>query len=109
MLVIADEHGKIYGFMSFGMERDNKQAEDGELYAVYLLEEIQGQGWGRQLFKRMVDILKAKGFSTLLVWVLDGNPAIQFYRAMGGEVTKQKEIVIGGETHLEYALSWPQI
>ncbi|PAD75176.1 GNAT family N-acetyltransferase [Paenibacillus campinasensis] len=106
VLVIADEHGKIYGFMSFGMERDNKQAEDGELYAVYLLEEIQGQGWGRQLFKRMVDILKAKGFSTLLVWVLDGNPAIQFYRAMGGEVTKQKEIVIGGETHLEYALSW---
>lgn len=109
ILVIADDQGTIYGFMNFGLERESKQASEGELYAVYLLEEIQGQGWGGRLFKRMIEILKAKGFSALLVWVLDGNPAIHFYRAMGGEVSRQKEVTIGSETHLELALSWPEI
>ena len=40
--VIADEDGKVYGFMSYGMEREQKISDEGELYAIYLLKEIQG-------------------------------------------------------------------
>ncbi|MGG3279491.1 N-acetyltransferase family protein [Paenibacillus solani] len=106
LLVIADEAGGIYGFMCYGTEREQRIPHEGELYAIYLLEEIQGQGWGKQLFARMKEFLSDRGYRSLLVWVLEGNKAEQFYRYMGGKELKRKEIVIGGKTHTEIALLW---
>ncbi|RAR43553.1 GNAT family N-acetyltransferase [Paenibacillus sp. MDMC362] len=109
LLVIADEVGQIYGFMSYGTEREQKISDVGELYAIYLLEEIQGMGWGRELFARLKEFLQKKGYRSLLVWVLEGNSAEHFYKHMGGQERRRKEIVIGGKTHTEVALLWSSI
>ncbi|ANA82932.1 N-acetyltransferase [Paenibacillus glucanolyticus] len=109
LLVVADEDGKVYGFMSYGTEREQKMPHEGELYAVYLLEEIQGQGYGNQLFARLKEYMNMKGYTSLLVWVLEGNSAEHFYRHKGGQEQKRKEIVIGGKTHTEIALLWDSI
>lgn len=107
--VIADEDGKVYGFMSYGMEREQKISDEGELYAIYLLKEIQGMGWGRELFARLKEFLQKNGYRSLLVWVLEGNSAEHFYKHMGGQERRRKEIVIGGKTHTEVALLWSSI
>lgn len=109
LLVIADEDGKVYGFMSYGTEREQKISDEGELYAIYLLKEIQGMGWGRELFARLKEFLQKNGYRSLLVWVLEGNSAEHFYKHMGGQERRRKEIVIGGKTHTEVALLWSSI
>lgn len=109
LLVIADEDGMVYGFMSYGTEREQRISDEGELYAIYLLEEIQGMGWGRELFARLTEFLQKKGYRSLLVWVLEGNSAEHFYKHMGGQERRRKEIVIGGKTHTEVALLWSSI
>lgn len=109
LLVVADDDGKVFGFMSYGTEREFKLPDEGELYAVYLLEEIQGQGWGTQLFAKLKEFMCLKGYTSLLVWVLEGNSAEHFYRHKGGQEQKRKEIAIGGNTHTEIALRWDSI
>lgn len=109
LLVISDDNGMIYGFMTYGMERESKRPTEGELYAVYLLEEMQGQGWGKRLFARMKEFMRVRGFQTLRVWVLEGNSALHFYQHMGGREIKRKEIEIGGKMHTEIALIWDSI
>lgn len=105
-LVVEAEQGRIVGFMNFGPEREHKRNSEGELYALYLLQEEQGQGWGRQLFIHMFHLLKSMGYESLFVWVLEGNAAIHFYKAMGGREVCQKEIEIAGEHHYEIQLHW---
>lgn len=95
--------------MNFGPEREQKRNSEGELYAVYLLQEAQGKGWGRQLFIQMLEVMKSMGYTSLLVWVLEGNPAIHFYKALGGKKVRQKEIEIAGELHQELALKWDSL
>ncbi len=38
-----------------------------------------------------------RGITSLLVWVLVGNPARRFYEAMGGLYLREKEIEIGSQ------------
>ncbi|SMF82677.1 L-amino acid N-acyltransferase YncA [Paenibacillus uliginis N3/975] len=109
ILVLEDPVGRIVGFMNFGSEREQKRNSEGELYAVYLLQEAQGKGWGRQLFIQMLEVMKSMGYTSLLVWVLEGNPAIHFYKALGGKKVRQKEIEIAGELHQELALKWDSL
>ncbi|WP_234032633.1 GNAT family N-acetyltransferase [Paenibacillus faecalis] len=108
-LVLENAIGGIIGFLNFGIEREHKRNSEGELYAVYLLKEAQGKGWGRQLFIQMIQIMRSRGYTSLLVWVLEGNPAIHFYKALGGREVRQQEIVIAGQSHQEIALKWESL
>lgn len=109
ILVLEDPVGRIVGFMNFGPEREHKRNSEGELYAVYLLQEAQGKGWGKQLFVQMLEVMKSMEYTSLLVWVLEGNPAIHFYKALGGQEVRQQEVVIAGQSHQEIALRWDSL
>ena len=99
----------IVGFASGGPEREPGSGYDGELYAIYLLEEHQGRGVGRELVRRMAASLSEHGITSMRVWVLTGNPAEGFYRRMGGERLGEKSIAIGGIEYQEIAYGWPKI
>ncbi|RJG23624.1 GNAT family N-acetyltransferase [Paenibacillus thiaminolyticus] len=109
-LIVAEteEHG-IIGFLHAGSSREPDMGYDSELYAVYLLAEVQGRGWGRMLFERMVADMREKGHTSLHLWVLEGNPAIAFYQRMGGWARHTKEIQIGDSRHTEIAMVWDQV
>jgi Acetyltransferase (GNAT) family. len=47
--VAENKSGKIVGFAAGGRERMGKYMYQGELFAIYILEEYQRQGIGRQL------------------------------------------------------------
>lgn len=99
----------IIGFACGGQSRDKDFEYDGELYAIYLLKEFQGHGCGKRLFKSVVESLQNSGYESMMVWVLQGNPAINFYIAMGGELIGQKEITIGGDKYIELAYGWRNV
>ena len=51
-----------------------------ELYTLYLLKESQGRGVGKALLGAVMQALGEKGYASMLVWVLQENPAVQFYQ-----------------------------
>jgi GNAT superfamily N-acetyltransferase len=106
---VAEIEGKIVGFASGGPIREPLAAYDAELYAIYLLEEVQGRGIGKDLLSAVAEALVGKDHTSMLVWVLDQNPAVRFYEKTGAEHLMSKQIEIGGISLTELALGWPDL
>lgn len=75
---------QVVGFVSGGPERAGDSVYRGEIYAIYLRQVYQAQGIGRCLVRAGVAYLLQRDLNTLLIWVLEGNPASHFYEALGG-------------------------
>ena len=99
----------VVGFASGGANRDRGSIYQGELYAIYLLEEYQHKGIGRELTRAVVKRLLEEGMSSMQVWVLAENPGAGFYQSIGGRRLKEQEIVIGGTTLIEVAYGWSDL
>ncbi|HEX8035254.1 MAG TPA: GNAT family N-acetyltransferase [Ktedonobacterales bacterium] len=101
---------RILGFASGGAQRDTEiPSYDGELYAVYMLQEYQGQGVGQRLARTVAERLAQIGFKAMLVWVLADNPSRRFYERLGGQFVREKQIDIAGISLSEVAYGWPDI
>ena len=86
--VLLDFEGpNLLGFAAFGSCRDaDADASWGEIAALYYLKSQWGMGRAQLLYQRTSEALKALGFSTLTLWVLEGNArATNFYRKNGFE------------------------
>ncbi|MFC7364623.1 GNAT family N-acetyltransferase [Bhargavaea changchunensis] len=107
---VAEDLEGIVGFANGGQERSgNYPGYDGELYAIYLLKECQGQGAGHELVRQVAIALNKAGFHSLLVRVLRNNPSRYFYEALGGVRLGAESIEIGGEFHEEWVYGWPEL
>jgi GNAT superfamily N-acetyltransferase len=106
---VAEIEGKIVGFAGGGAIRGPLAAYDAELYTIYLLEEVQGRGIGRDLLRSVAGALVGKDYTSMLVWVLEQNPAVRFYEKTGAEHVTRKQIEIGGISLTELALGWPDL
>ena len=107
--VAEDDEGQVVGFVSGGFERSGDWLYKGELYAIYLLQEAQGKGIGKQLTLTLVERMIEEGIFSMLVWVLAENPSRPFYEAMGGQQVREQEITIDGARLIEVAYGWPDI
>ena len=107
LVYVAEETpGNIVGFASGGRERSRDPVYSGELYAIYLLENWQRQGLGRQLTVTLVGQLIQAGLTSLLVWVLAENRSRRFYEALGSQQVRQQPVTIGGAELIEVAYGW---
>lgn len=104
--VAANDDGRIIGFALGGHERDGTPGYDGELYAIYLLDECQRQGIGRKLTLAVARELAAHGLTSMLVWVLADNSSRKFYEHLGAVEVARKMIVIGGMELEEIGYGW---
>jgi len=106
---IADLDGEIVGFISGGAIREPVQTYDAELYAIYLLEQAQRRGIGTALLKELAESLLSKGFTSMIVWVLETNPRRNFYVKSSAQIVTTKDIEIGGVMLLEVSYGWPEL
>ena len=105
-LVVAEDAGKIVGFVSVGATEGEKRV--GELYAIYVDPSYWGSGAGPALMEAAVVRLRAAGFEEAILWVLADNPrARAFYERHGWRVDGERREEIGGVDVLEvrYRLS----
>ena len=76
----------------------NSKYEDyqdcGELGAIYLLNEVKGNGSGKVLFEYAKEELKKMGYKKMVNGCIDGNPSNEFYKHMGGKLVKQLPFVV---------------
>jgi GNAT superfamily N-acetyltransferase len=98
--------GNVVVFISGGKERTGQLSCDGELYAIYLLEEAQRKGLGSLLVRQFAQQLMTRGFGSMAVWVLALNPSRSFYEGLGGKLIEQRLIEREGQTFLEVAYGW---
>ena len=104
--VVENKTGQIVAFADGGIARNSDSIYQGELYAIYILEAYQRQGIGRKLIKKIAEKLSYSGLNSMLIWVLEDNPACQFYQALGGQQVKQQQIEFEGVKLNEIAYGW---
>lgn len=86
VLVAEDDGGRIVGFGACGPQRPDGLPYEGEFYALYVLRQAQGRGFGRRLMRAMSARLAESGHGTATLWVLRENLAArQFYATIGGK------------------------
>jgi GNAT superfamily N-acetyltransferase len=97
--VAVDDDESVVGFASCGPNRVPDPDFPGELYAIYLLEDSRGAGFGRMLFDAVDQYLRRQDLVPFELWVVAGNEvAEQFYIALGGKrVASQPGTMRGAE------------
>ncbi|WP_018924413.1 GNAT family N-acetyltransferase [Salsuginibacillus kocurii] len=110
IFVAENDEDEVVGFVSGGQERSGEYSPGrGEIFAIYLLKEVQGQGIGRKLLAPFIERLKEEGYESLLVWVLEENPSRTFYEKLGGDIIDSDTIKIAGKTFDEIGYGWEDI
>lgn len=107
--VAEDRTGQIVGFANGGIERAGIPGYQGELNAIYILENYQQRGVGRELVRVVAERLSQMKLNSMLVWVLEDNSASRFYEKLGGKQVTRKEIERGGTKLIEIAYGWTDI
>lgn len=108
-IVTEDEMSKIVGFVTGGLAREGDPVYRGELYAIYVLQEAQRRGLGRRLIGELARLLAERQIASMMLWVLENNPACHFYESVGGQVIKQRQDQISGAFYDELAYGWTDL
>ncbi|WGG44608.1 GNAT family N-acetyltransferase [Rossellomorea sp. DA94] len=105
-----NELGEVIGFASGGLERtESYDKYQGELYAIYILENYQKQGTGKELVNTILQYLKRKQINSMLVWVIEKNNSCMFYESLGGGLIDKTEVEIDGRKYIEVAYGWDNL
>ena len=91
LMLLAD--GTPAGFVSFG-----KQDDEGlfHLHKIYLLPDFQGLGYGREMFLKAEQEMRAQGAKAFELNVNRHNKALDFYKKMGMSIDRSGDFDIGG-------------
>jgi GNAT superfamily N-acetyltransferase len=97
-LVVLDVGEHVAGYVSYGRCRDRALPADGEIDEFYLAPEYQGLGFGKRLFKAVLNDLDDRGAKRVAVWCLaDNERACDFYRHLGGRVVAETSERFAGQ------------
>ena len=106
---VAEVECDVVGFVTAGRERSGRHATyRGEVYAIYVLDRLQGQGIGRTLIRAAATELVRRGLAPILIWTLHDNPRSRaWYEAQGGVVIGEKREPFAGYELHEVGYGWP--
>src|SRR4249920_201256 len=98
---------RVAGYANYGRNRARSLFYDGEIYELYLCPEFQGLGFGRRLFTAARRDLAQSGLKSLVIWALtDNEPAVGFYRALGGRAIARSSERFGAKSLDKVAFAW---
>ena len=98
---------KVAGYANYGRNRARSLFYEGEIYELYLRPEYQGLGFGRRLFTSARRDLVQSGLKSLVVWALsDNDPAVEFYKALGGKAVARSSERFGEKSLDKVAFAW---
>lgn len=109
IVLVAELRREVVAFASGGPAREHPGI-GAELYTLYALRSVQGQGVGRALVSAVASELRGRGFRSLALWVLDVNPTRAYYAHLGGrEAGERTEPLPGGGELREVRVVWDDL
>jgi ribosomal protein S18 acetylase RimI-like enzyme len=111
LYVAENDSGEIVGYALGRAHSDQCASYDSELVALHVRRADQRQGIGKQLIAAVAERLKQQGCQSLMLWVLEQNPARSFYERLGGQRFDERPWRIEelGLDTTEVAYGWPDI
>lgn len=107
-IFVADcsENG-VVGVINGHLARDEEYKDHAEIYCFYLFKKYHGKKIGFRLLQEYLKSIKADGFQQMYLWVLKGNPTIEFYEKVGGKFNGRiKDEEIAGKAMSELCYVW---
>lgn len=89
--LIAEEDNKPLAFADYSLLKDAVY----KLHKIYVLPDQQGKSIGKLLINYVIEKVKQKGATALLLNVNRNNKAKQFYEHLGFKVISEEDIDIG--------------
>ena len=107
---VATVDDTVVGFTAFCSPcRNPDYADSVEIGALYCLKGYNGYGIGRALFEAAVKELVQRGYKTMIIDCLRGNPTLGFYEHLGGKVVAEREMVRIDHSRIEDVLFYDNI
>ncbi len=89
-ILLAEQGDRLVGIGAVGAPTHSAFEGRGEIRSLYIDPSVKRQGLGRRLMRELVAELAAFGYSSAALGVVVGNePAIAFYRSLGGRIVGQ--------------------
>ena len=87
---VAEENNVILGFALYYIRYSTWKGQRLYLEDFIVTEEARGKGIGTMLFEKIIEEGKEKGFTGMMLQVLDWNePAIAFYKKYGMTISDE--------------------
>jgi len=107
VVFVATRDGEVIGFAAGNMLKEPKHGADAELTAVYLRRDVQRARLGHRLVRAVVDALRARGASAMIVWTIAGNKGARaFYEQLGAELVVEQPFAWDGMDLVEAGYVW---
>jgi GNAT superfamily N-acetyltransferase len=103
---VAEDAGRVIGFITGGHERQGDEIYTGEIYTLYVLKNFQRRGFGTRLVSALAMQFSRLGMYSMLVRVLKLNPYRRFYRKINGIYLKNEQMSVASETMAVEIYGW---
>ena len=90
--IVAEVEGKVVGAVWTRIMDDYGHVDDETpSLAISLYREHRGKGYGTAMMKRMLEVLKEKGYKKVSLSVQKANRAVRLYESLGFKVLIDKD------------------
>lgn len=98
--LVAVCNNEVVGFSNFGPSKKEEYFDCGEIYALYIKNDLVKQGIGTKLFGETVNILK-EDYSRIIVSCLVDNPSNKFYEKMNCKKNDECKFILEDNEYIE--------
>ncbi len=107
---LASIHDISVGFIIFSLKSRHENYEEyAEIPAIYILPEYHNAGIGKNLIKTAFQVYRELNVTKVMLCALKHNRDKDFYQKCGAVVTKEEEIMIGGNPYLIEIWVWENL
>jgi ribosomal protein S18 acetylase RimI-like enzyme len=107
IVLAAEARGGLVGYCAAQARVDDGSAE---VSTLYLVRSAQNLGLGRRLLGSAARVQRARGATSMHLWVLNGNDSARgFYDHLGGIAGAERPVRGWGGGFRETAYHWPDI
>lgn len=93
---ILELDGKPHCIAWWDVSREKDMQGYAELICIHSLKDNWHKGYGSMMMRRVLEDVKAAGYSKIMLWVFDNNVrAIKFYEAQGFVASGKKQPALG--------------
>ena len=90
--IVAEENGQVIGAVWTRIMNDYGHVDDKTpSFAIALYKEYRGKGYGTELMRKMMELLKQLGYAKASLTVQKANYAVGMYRKLGFETIKEND------------------